>query len=454
MITSLKYNCFLLNLKDRLILNLKPQVIYGIVSGFYEQLIFHQIFNIFFYGILILVLLHTILYLSMALVACFRRDHETPLLDNGFEPFVTIQIPTRNELAAIQCAKCCFNFDYPKNKMQIIIGDDSDDTHVQTELDKFAAKNPDIITISRRGNNIGFKSGNLNAIMPLSKGKYIAVFDSDFLPQPNFLRKMLYPLENDSSLILTQARWKIHNLDQNLYSLLGGTISFFTHYAAYPFLKAIGANSYIGGSGYVIRKSAIEEIGGWREGSLTEDAEASLELIKRGKKMLYLEDVIVECEAPFTLEDTYKQQKRWAFGNVSVFRRNCMAVWKSKKTKLIDKISVLIFVSGYIYPFLLALLIIFGFLQLIIPNPYLPPLPLILIFLNLLIVFLLSQISFFTSSLVLFRNKKKHLIPKLILSTFLYGGTILYHVNIGTLKALFGKRMKWYLLEKNANKLN
>lgn len=434
-------------------LYLTPKNIESYFSTIQNQLIFHQIFKILFWFFFVLVCLHSILYLIMGFVGSFSKIHKTPLLEHGSEPLVTILIPTRNELAAIRCAKRCLNFDYPPEKMQIIIGDDSDDPEIMAIMDEYANENRGKIQIHRRKSNLGFKPGNLNSMLPVSKGEYIVVFDSDFLPQPDFLRKMLYPLENDLDLVLTQARWRLQNFDQNIFSIMGGIVSFYAHYAAYPFLKAIGANSYLGGSGYVIRKSTILEIGGWLEGTLTEDSDASLELLKRGKKMLYLEDVLVDCEVPFSLEDTYKQQKRWAFGNITTFKRNLIGVLRSKKTKLVDKISVLIFVTGYIYPFLLAFLIFFSLLQFIVPNPFLPPLPVYILLLNFLIGFLFSQVSFFTSCLVLFKNDKKHLIPTFIWGTFLYGMVILYHVNIGALKALFGKKMEWFLLEKKGNNI-
>ena len=97
-------------------------------------------------------------------------------------PFVTIQIPTFNELAAIRCAKKCLEFDYPKNKYEILIGDDSSNKEVSKKIDAFAAKY-DNVSVTRRGNNLGFKAGNLNNMLKISKGEILVLFDSDFIPK-------------------------------------------------------------------------------------------------------------------------------------------------------------------------------------------------------------------------------------------------------------------------------
>ncbi|MHA1618057.1 MAG: glycosyltransferase, partial [Promethearchaeota archaeon] len=391
--------------------------------------------------------------LIMGLVGYFKRVSQTPSLPKGNEPLVTIQIPTFNELAALNCARCCLQFDYPQDKLQILIGDDSNNVEIKKKIDELAIQYPHIIQVTRRGSNSGFKPGNLNYMLKYSKGDLIAVFDSDFLPKPDYLRKMLFPLINDPSLTLTQARWKLRNMDQNFFSVIGGTVSLFSHYAALPFLKAIGGNSFVGGSGYIIRKKAIKEIGGWLEGSLTEDVESSLEFMIRGKKLLFLEDVIIECEAPHSLKDLCKQQMRWAFGNVMAVKRNFRNIWKSEDTIFADKIGATIFATGYVYPVLLVLLSLFGILQFIFPNPFQPQLTLLEMVGSLTLGIVLTSGSLISSAVVLFNTKQWKLIPKFILGTVLFGLWGLVYVNIGIFRALFNKKMDWFLLSKNGNNI-
>ncbi|MCF2140708.1 MAG: glycosyltransferase [Candidatus Lokiarchaeota archaeon] len=438
---------------SRVLLYLEPDTIWGKVEVIQRQLFFHRVFTIFFWIILFFVTLHSLLYLIMGLVGHFKKIKPTPSLEIGHEPFVTIQIPTYNEAAAINCAKCCLNFDYPADKMQIIIGDDSDDPEIRAKLDAFKKEYSNRITINRRGTNYGLKSGNLNSMLKISKGNYIAVFDSDFLPKPDFLRKLLYPLVHDKTLCLTQARWRLHNLDQNLFSVLGGTVSSFSHYAALPFFKAIGGNCYVGGSGFIIRKSVLEDVGGWMEGTLNEDVELSFELMLKGKRMLFLEDVLIDCEAAFTLKDVYKQQMRWAFGIVSAVKRRLGTILRSKTVNFQDKLSATILATGYVYPILLFLLSMFGILQFIIPNPFYPPLPISALIFNLFIGVIFSSLSMISSAIILFKKENKKLIPKFIFGSLIYGGYILSYVNYGVFKALLGKKMEWFILNKNGNSL-
>ena len=89
-------------------------------------------------------------------------------------PSITIQIPTYNESAALNCAKRCLHLNYPKNKLQIIIGDDSSDSSISNLIDDFKNNNPAIL-ISRRGGNIGFKPGNLNAMLNLNRRLYSCI---------------------------------------------------------------------------------------------------------------------------------------------------------------------------------------------------------------------------------------------------------------------------------------
>ena len=104
-------------------------------------------------------------------------------------PNITVQIPTYNEIAALNCAERCLKFEYPKEHLQIIIGDDSDDPLISKRIDEFASLNSQI-EISRRGTNNGYKPGNLNAMLKKSRGDYILIFDSDFLPKRDFLAKL------------------------------------------------------------------------------------------------------------------------------------------------------------------------------------------------------------------------------------------------------------------------
>ena len=193
-------------------------------------------------------------------------------------PYITVQIPTFNELAAINCAKKCLEFNYPQNKVQIIIGDDSSNQKISKQIKNFVNKNPKII-ISRREKNYGYKPGNLNNMLKKSSGEYILILDSDFLPEKDFLLQIVQPVIKDPSLSGVQSGWRIINAQKNLSTLMGSGIVNVVHSILMPLMHDSTSHAIFCGSGELVKKSDIIDLGGWTEGSLTEDVDFSLRLI-------------------------------------------------------------------------------------------------------------------------------------------------------------------------------
>ena len=279
-------------------------------------------------------------------------------------PSITVQIPTYNEIAALNCAERCLKFEYPEENLQIIIGDDSDDPLVSKRIDEFASLNSQI-EISRRGTNNGYKPGNLNAMLKKSRGDYILIFDSDFLPKRDFLARIVEPVIKDPDLAGVQAGWRILNIYNNLSTIMGAGIISVVHNILMPFMYQVTNNGIFCGSGELIRKKDLEQLGGWTEGSLTEDVDYSLRLIASGKRIAYLDSLRVRCEVPHTASDLFKQQMRWAYGVVSAFMMHFKKVLKSRLIKRKVKAATLIFSSGYALITLLLLTTFFGLLNII-----------------------------------------------------------------------------------------
>ena len=279
-------------------------------------------------------------------------------------PSITVQIPTYNEIAALNCAERCLKFEYPKEHLQIIIGDDSDDPLVSKRIDEFASLNSQL-EISRRGTNNGYKPGNLNAMLKKSRGDYILIFDSDFLPKRDFLARIVEPVIKDPDLAGVQAGWRILNIYNNLSTIMGAGIISVVHNILMPFMYQVTNNGIFCGSGELIRKKDLEQLGGWTEGSLTEDVDYSLRLIASGKRIAYLDTLRVRCEVPHTASDLFKQQMRWAYGVVSAFMMHFKKVLKSRLIKRKVKAATLIFSSGYALITLLLLTTFFGLLNII-----------------------------------------------------------------------------------------
>ena len=290
---------------------------------------------------LILTGIAAVFYVIIAIIVGLtkKKHHEEKRVITESElPTVTIQIPTYNELAALNCAIMCMDFNYPAEKMQIIIGDDSSDAEISSQIHQFVQNYPEKILLTRRGANIGYKPGNLNHMLKSSTGEIIVIFDSDFLPQREFLREVVKPFIINPEIAAVQARWSIKNFERNLCSLWGGTIAYYTHYVLLPFAQNVGGNCFLCGSAEAIRKSILTEIGPWSESALTEDIEYSLRLMAHNKKILFLPNLKCEGEAPFTVKDLCRQQMRWAYGNISAFKSHFRTILKRKRKNGISQL--------------------------------------------------------------------------------------------------------------------
>jgi len=410
---------------------------------------FHIFFKGTFHFLIYVTIGLTLFYLFMTVVTLFKKKRDERPLPEGEVPFVTIQIPTYNEPVALNCARKCLEFDYPKDRYEIIIGDDSSDNRISKKIDAFVAENPHLVKVTRRGNNIGFKPGNLNHMLKYTRGEFIVIFDSDFLPKRDFLRRIISPFLKDNEISVVQARWRIKNFTQNIFSILGGTITLLCHNIALPFISWGKGTSFLCGSAEAIRKKDLEELGGWQAGSLTEDIECSLRLIKKGKRLIYLEDLECECEAPFTLRDLCRQQMRWAYGVISALKLHFCDILKNRKNRLREKANVLIFASGYMIAVLLYGLTIFGVLSIISNRP--APIDWYLFLYETTKNILLTSGFLISSVIALTLGQRLKHIPKMVAGSLSVGLIVTFFVNVGIFKSLFNRNMQWFMLNKNGN---
>ncbi len=386
-----------------------------------------------------------------------RNDPEI-IEDESLYPTVTVQIPTYNELAALNCATCCLGFDYPAEKLQIMIGDDSNEPEISARIDAFAAANPRI-EISRRGDNAGFKPGNLNVMLPKSSGDYLLILDSDFLPKADFLKRLVVPVIKDPTLSGVQAAWKIINVHDNHSTLMGTGIVNIVHNVLLPFLKTVTNSCVFCGSGELVKKSDLIELGGWTLGALTEDVDYSLRVITHGKRIAYLEDLQIKCEVPYTPGDLFRQQMRWAYGVMRAFMAHGKKLFLSRTIQKRTKFAAFCFGSGYLMITLLLLTGILGTLSLISnvlgfdPSSAQSSSYTLGHFvydssINLLLTcgMLISSIAAGFINGFGFRS-----IGKLIVASFTVGIICMFFVARGLITAWLGLPMKWFMMRKAGN---
>jgi cellulose synthase/poly-beta-1,6-N-acetylglucosamine synthase-like glycosyltransferase len=369
-------------------------------------------------------------------------------------PGVTVQIPTYNEPAALNCARCCLDFEYPPEKLQILIGDDSSDPAVSERIDRFAATHPQV-EVCRRGGNAGFKPGNLNAMLPASRGDYLLILDSDFLPPPDFLRRLTEPVLRDPSLDGVQAAWKIINVHDNLSTLMGSGIISVIHSVMLPFIKTVTGTGVFCGSGELVKKSCLTARGGWTEGALTEDVDYSLRLIAEGGRIEYLERLTVPCEVPYTPGDLFRQQMRWAYGVMRAFMLHGRRLLIARAVRKRTKFAALCFGSGYLMILLLlltaglgAMNLVSGFWAADLPAAAAPGGPLAQTARNVLLTggMLISSVA-----AGFIQGFGVRGLLRLVFSSLTLGVLCMFFVGRGILRAWLGLPMKWFMLRKAGN---
>jgi cellulose synthase/poly-beta-1,6-N-acetylglucosamine synthase-like glycosyltransferase len=414
----------------------------GVLNGI------HFLFDNIFNALLIITMLVSLLYFIMAIYN-LRKVKRTKEHELKEFPTVTVQIPTFNELVALRCAKQCLNFDYPKDRYEIIIGDDSDKPEISQKLSDFAHKH-DIVKVCKRQSNIGFKPGNLNNMLRHSTGEFLVIFDSDFVPEKDFLKRIIQPFTKDKNIAGVQARWKLMNANQNLISTLGAAIVSTCHHITIPFMYRGRKITFLCGSAEAVRKSTLIELGGWESGNLTEDIEFSLRLLQNGYRIKYLYDLECDSEVPYTLKDLYRQQMRWAYGVIYSWKKHFKGIVKSDKIKAVDKLYMGgIFCSGYLISVLLASLFLTGTLSFITHEP--APIQWGTFVFELGRNVLLTSGLIFASFVALKKAKNFKLTLPLIASSFSFGLVVTYYVNIGIFKALTKTPMEWFMLNKRGN---
>jgi cellulose synthase/poly-beta-1,6-N-acetylglucosamine synthase-like glycosyltransferase len=269
------------------------------------------------------------------LVCCYisnRRNAPRRPPDPSEWPTVTIQLPIYNERYVIErLVDAVAKFDYPRELLDIQVLDDSTDETQEVAracVERHRALGLPIYYLHRT-NRIGFKAGALAAGLESAKGEFVALFDADFLPEPDFLRRTV-PYFADRQVAMVQARWSYLNPD---YSLLTKVESMMIDgYFGMDHLSRSrsGIFFHFTGTAGVWRRTAIDDAGGWEHDTLTEDIDLSYRAQLRGWRLLYLLDVICPSEVPVEMNAFKEQQARWAKGSTQVAKKILPKLFRSE----------------------------------------------------------------------------------------------------------------------------
>ncbi|KAL4372364.1 hypothetical protein HN51_017487 [Arachis hypogaea] len=255
----------------------------------------------------------------------------------GFFPMVLVQIPMCNEREVYQqsIGAVC-NLDWPKSKLLIQVLDDSDDPITQSlisdEVKKWQQEGANIV-YRHRVIREGYKAGNLKSAMSCSYVKdyeFVAIFDADFQPTADFLKRTVPHFKDNDELGLVQTRWSFVNKDENLLTRLQN-INLAFHFEVEQQVNGIFLNFFgFNGTAGVWRIKALEDAGGWLERTTVEDMDIAVRAHLHGWKFIFLNDVECQCELPESYEAYRKQQHRWHSGPMQLFRLCLPAIIRSK----------------------------------------------------------------------------------------------------------------------------
>ncbi|HEX8880288.1 MAG TPA: cellulose synthase family protein, partial [Candidatus Acidoferrum sp.] len=276
-------------------------------------------------------------------------------------PRVTVQLPIFNERYVIErLTEAVARFDYPRERLDVQVLDDSTDETQQVAracVERHAAQGMPI-TYIHRTNREGYKAGALENGLRTAKGEFAAIFDADFIPQPDFLRRTIpYFLNPDGGehVGMVQTRWTYLNSN---YSLLTNveTILLDGHFVVEHGARSRrGAFFNFNGTAGVWRRKVIDEAGGWQHDTLTEDTDLSYRAQLKGWKFLYLPQIECASELPVDMNGFKSQQARWAKGLMQTAKKILPKVFHANVPAYIKAEAFFHLTSNISYPLMILL---------------------------------------------------------------------------------------------------
>jgi len=274
-------------------------------------------------------------------------------------PFITVQLPIYNELyVSTRIIEAACAFDWPRDRLEIQVLDDSTDETSFVIADAVARAQAEGLTIHHmhRSDREGYKAGALREGLAVAKGEYVAIFDADFVPPPDFLRRTV-PHFVDDNVAFVQTRWGHLNRESSWLTRLQA-MALDAHFLIDQASRGDAGYWFnFNGTAGIWRAEAIADAGGWRADTLTEDLDLSYRAHLRGWRATYLEDVVVPAELPVDIAGFRRQQHRWARGSIECALRLLPAVLKAD-APLVTRYQAAIHLTSYGTQLLLGVLLL------------------------------------------------------------------------------------------------
>ena len=262
-------------------------------------------------------------YLMVLLFHKNRKHSAVPRERYQDLPRVTVQIPSYNEMYVIErVIDAVCSLDYARDRLDIqVLDDSSDETGIiaRNTVGRLRSLGIDIHYI-HRARRAGFKAGALENGLRTAKGEFIAIFDADFVPEPDFLQKAIHHF-TDPKVGMVQGRWE--HLNRN-YSFLTKTQAIYLdgHFLLESYTRFLSGRFFnFNGTAGILRRRTIEDAGGWQHDTLTEDLDLSYRAQMKGWKFVFIPDLTVPAELPVEINSFKSQQCRWAKGAMQTCKK-------------------------------------------------------------------------------------------------------------------------------------
>ena len=249
-------------------------------------------------------------------------------------PRVTIQLPMFNEQFVIdRLIEAVCAMDYPKDRLEIQVLDDSIDETQQVAADivaRYAALGHPIVYI-HRDNRHGYKAGALDEGLNVAKGEFVAIFDADFVPPTDWIMKVIHHFA-EPGVGMVQTRWTHINRDYSLLTQIEAILLDAHFVIEHGSRVRTGEFFNFNGTAGMWRRQAIVDGGGWQHDTLTEDTDLSYRSQMAGWRFKYLPEVECPSELPIEMSAFKTQQARWAKGLIQVSIKLLPQIFSSKST--------------------------------------------------------------------------------------------------------------------------
>ena len=252
-----------------------------------------------------------------------KHKHEQPVPKASFEtlPVVTIQLPLYNEMYVVdRLVDAVCKIDYPRELLEIQVLDDSTDETQEIAalaVRRHALQGVDIKYLHRT-DRTGYKAGALDEGLKVARGNFVAIFDADFIPKPDFLKRTINYFTDDK-VALVQARWGHVNEDYSLLTKIQAVLLDAHFVLEHGSRNRAGCFFNFNGTAGIWRKDAIASGGGWQHDTLTEDLDLSYRTQLKGWQFVFVQDHVSPAELPVEMNAFKSQQFRWAKGSIQTF---------------------------------------------------------------------------------------------------------------------------------------